>query len=1815
MGGWTYENEGFVQQTFLGASVRSFSMNGGFGSSSATLSVDLVNDEFNKSDNTPLGQGDDIYHSGVHDMFRPPPVGSPVFFKFGKNHADIIQAWRRVFDETYIWKKGSCSKIHPETKQPLLDQECCKEHGGNWKPPKYWSESKHPKTLDDEIKDEDRMYVKTDVKTSDSFRSFVKAMDSGNFDIPYGHYYVGESPNSSGLWFSMKSKEWVSNAEIGPNGKILNSGQVWIDYSDLRDKKNKNRGRYHMPFGGILQSYDQSRSEGGNALYSVNVSDPRDILSNTSIILADYAGTTHNNNNLINVYGFLEHDISENLLCKFKEYYCDSISCDDPCRFENKSYLTKFVSNSVKNMGAVYYFGDDMWHKTPEVPFKSTDPDQLPNHFPITGQGFSRRSSKGIPYYRVDQALAALFNYNGRLPWEYREAGYGGWIDFRGYKYVVDFTGIPIHKLPNYYFLDYTEITLLELAEELCEAISHDLYVKLMPVIDHPSVEWLHEWNKSQIKSKKYHNIVNGIIRVEAIDRSKKPKYGAIKEHIDGLEASGIHVSNSSLGYEASNVVTDKFVVGAQTTDMYFFHTNKDRDHIEVRKQKEGLPNKLDYLLGQQWSLKTSLDQTIIPFYGFIGDEAVTIPRGFGSYQQILLDATNLNAHGVGNYYVATEMELRAAAAGYEKWKEFLLLYNNMYMQSMEPGDSFDKSFLSQSKADVFGGTCSVWDGNTKKPFPDKDSCEAAGGEWSTIYEQHNPNISNNYGVASPRCVWRSDRNYVGPDGLPASPCSPPYGYPLYYKRAEKIGIPDAGLANMSVQGNKIISNLARLKSQLGNNEDEMTLLGENFNVADEEYKDRYNEWNETAAPFLKFAEYIADKFGKSKDLADATNVVRKRALDSFSKARDAAAINLVAGKKKHKQYMATMSFIEESKNRVFHMMKNLSRYSDKAIENSQKVYNFVKGVADKHLGKTFLVKLPKESNLWYRKNMNLKPQMADMGLFTGPTTRVSEIEFGPFGFRPQPVHSGVGYYYSDKFQRELDRRRIMYDATFGRQGAYRLGSMKNNYNPISDQWEFNYEPDTNGGYFEFDLYNNVMRPKDIAKVTDQSKLPLATVYNLYPMDMTNFLNDDGRVGAYARYDNSQYLNFKGVGEKELSQQVITMNGQFVPDLTAELDNTKEDKFSSFNTKAKLNSLPKTVAFVKIDIDEKLYLAPQTVGIDSKKTKRLTGLPMFMDKVFGRDVLDIGQYSQPQKIWDDSIDPETGKPKCEWVPSKTWYQAQFVPNWFNGGFDGAMVPQQDFYRNYNPILNGEIVVTNMASGLDPDHVYAKITMPGRITPTIDSRCHDGPYQLFRGAMVKNWLTMDTVKNFPGFEKPTFRGAPRRFGPKCAGTPVEAGGGKAVKNAMKAYRQAMSALTMASPEMQLHFTAPSPVYPDIVALPLRSNERCYGPWVSSSVEGDAKKYKDVGGKVEFVKEEGLAPWNYAGYQLMDEAGILKAQFSNSLLLMSEKGDFSFPSIPRGETLCKQLGSGGPLVTSINVDVGPGGLTTSYNMELYTPRFGKLMKRREQIIDSVSKERKKIRDANNALIRKGLAKGQSAGGFSVGPNLAGFATNLEDYNDRLEKERNNPLEVASIVSNQPLLGDDLTASISTYSKQQGNTRDKGVDAVAPHQEGQIIGNQTMDGVAAVFGEYNPTAEQRQKLYQDTVLAAKGDRLMGAHAGEAGNDGYAKNPYVSFRDNYTKFYTKENDNKGLGVPSNPDDVTAASKRGQFQPGQLNPGTGGENPFVGDGLASNYFGAPTEGKDGSTVSRGLGTIEGVEGGRAGGLIEMLGGDWNINV
>jgi len=106
--------------------------------------------------------------------------------------------------------------------------------------------------------------------------------------------------------------------------------------------------------------------------------------------------------------------------------------------------------------------------------------------------------------------------------------------------------------------------------------------------------------------------------------------------------------------------------------------------------------------------------------------------------------------------------------------------------------------------------------------------------------------------------------------------------------------------------------------------------------------------------------------------------------------------------------------------------------------------------------------------------------------------------------------------------------------------------------------------------------------------------------------------------------------------------------------------------------------------------------------------------------------------------------------------------------------------------------------------------------------------------------------------------------------------------------------------------------------------------------------------------------------------MNDAGYLQAQFSNSLLLFTERGGFVIPQAPTGVGLAKSLQDGGPLVTSINVNITQNKISTTVKMDLYTSSFGKLQKQKEGNIAQMTREKQKLTDQRNSAIRRGMGK---------------------------------------------------------------------------------------------------------------------------------------------------------------------------------------------------------------------------------------------------
>ena len=618
-------------------------------------------------------------------------------------------------------------------------------------------------------------------------------------------------------------------------------------------------------------------------------------------------------------------------------------------------------------------------------------------------------------------------------------------------------------------------------------------------------------------------------------------------------------------------------------------------------------------------------------------------------------------------------------------------------------------------------------------------------------------------------------------------------------------------------------------------------------------------------------------------------------------------------------------------------------------VKNAKKVYDFVKSVADECLGKKFLVKIPRETNMFYEKEITIDA--------------FGNIITGPFGFQPRRLStdpSGV-VTFTERLSKLEDGQGLALrtflrkdDSLFEPEDNF-VGALQVGLNPIQGRYEFNYKPDNNGGFWEYDLLSNF----------DPSvNKPLSVSQALAPQDATVFDKGNNRISAYARFDNSQDLSFAGFSKGDVTQQV-NQAGYFTPDLSYTLDNLTIGKPK--NLPPPDFPKPKQVTFVSVDVEEDFYMAPQTSG--------------YKLSVHGRQIEKTFVIPEPLQV-----QSATG---CHYVDSMSYSRMVAVPLPTLEG--QGYITDIEHFQSENSGPNGDILRSFNQHRYKPntDHVYALITLPSKVVPTVDSRLRDGPMQQVEGVALKHILRQDVVRGVDGFDQPNLAGTPTDligdFFLQPLGNDAEAAIDKAREMATFGLPQEMS------------FTSPSPVYPDMVALPLMSKERCYGPWLSSQIG----EYSNIGGRIEYIKDENLAPWNFSGYDLMNKSALVQATFSNSLLLASERGSFSIPSAP--------------LVTDISVSVGAGGVTTDYKLSLYTASFGKLQKQRQDNISKIARNQQKIEDERNALIRKGFGKSQTDVSIAkVYNQAASLIRDLEMYSATLLQKGEASYPTATVIS---------------------------------------------------------------------------------------------------------------------------------------------------------------------------------------------------------
>lgn len=145
--------------------------------------------------------------------------------------------------------------------------------------------------------------------------------------------------------------------------------------------------------------------------------------------------------------------------------------------------------------------------------------------------------------------------------------------------------------------------------------------------------------------------------------------------------------------------------------------------------------------------------------------------------------------------------------------------------------------------------------------------------------------------------------------------------------------------------------------------------------------------------------------------------------------------------------------------------------------------------------------------------------------------------------------------------------------------------------------------------------------------------------------------------------------------------------------------------------------------------------------------------------------------------------------------------------------------------------------------------------------------------------------------------------------------------------------------------------PFPVMPSFVVIPLRSNVLTYGPWYSIGANG----------KTEFEADENIVPWNFSSYDDMNQAAQARVEQGKTTQQYGTTGSVTYPDVPQlnmGDALI----SNGPYLTDINVSIGQGGATTTYNFQTWTKQFGVALK---EMADERRKNRNIARKQRHAI----------------------------------------------------------------------------------------------------------------------------------------------------------------------------------------------------------------------------------------------------------
>ena len=181
-------------------------------------------------------------------------------------------------------------------------------------------------------------------------------------------------------------------------------------------------------------------------------------------------------------------------------------------------------------------------------------------------------------------------------------------------------------------------------------------------------------------------------------------------------------------------------------------------------------------------------------------------------------------------------------------------------------------------------------------------------------------------------------------------------------------------------------------------------------------------------------------------------------------------------------------------------------------------------------------------------------------------------------------------------------------------------------------------------------------------------------------------------------------------------------------------------------------------------------------------------------------------------------------------------------------------------------------------------------------------------------------------------------------------------------------------------------------PYFAAIPIESPLATYGPWTNHPglIAGNiflggtdpSASVNNLAGSVKVQHDAGLVPWNYGGMDSLDAAVMAKIKDDVNYQQITEQGSIQVPgailttlegtAFNLGNALIgENTGFGGPIVSSIQVQVGEGGITTNYNFRTYTRKLGFYNKENADRIKAIGQESLKRRKEISTSLLKVLS----------------------------------------------------------------------------------------------------------------------------------------------------------------------------------------------------------------------------------------------------